>query len=272
MAGGWPIGFGLANGYDYGSVTTTTIGTLVTGGSANTKGSYSQLTGATTYDACWIVVTITPASAAAYEYQGGIDIAIGASGSENLLINNLMAWNDGYYCSCVRYAFPCQIPAGTRVAARCQSAQASNTYAVSITLFDGDFVQMEGSASIDSYGFLTASSQGTAVTASATANAKGSYAQLTAATSYDLMGFALGFDTQGAAPTNAYMFVDIAVGPAGSEQVICSNIPIMSGSANPLTNTEFIPIQIPAGTRIAARASSSTGSTVAGISLMGVRQ
>lgn len=108
------------------------------------------------------------------------------------------------------------------------------------------------------------SSEGTTVTASGTTHTKGSYAQLIASTGANAIGITLAIHNVGVASTNARMLVDIAIGGAGSEQIIIPNL--MAGNAaawNASSNGGCVyhfPIFIPAGSRISARCQASTAS------------
>ena len=113
------------------------------------------------------------------------------------------------------------------------------------------------------------STQGTSVTPSATAAVKGSYAQLTAATSFDYCGFWIMVDNQNASDGNV-ISTDIAIGTSGSELVVLpdwvTNMGIPQGAYS-----SFIPLRIPAGTRIAARSMSNAASNPAvGVAIYGV--
>lgn len=119
---------------------------------------------------------------------------------------------------------------------------------------------LDGQQFIDE-GMLTASSTGTTATANASANTKGSYAQLVASTPFDAAGFLLYIVTNAVAVNRSFL-LDIAVGAGGSEKVIASNI-LLDSSATSISQLGlcvFIPIPIPSGTRIAARVQCSTGS------------
>lgn len=290
MAGGWPLGGEVCNGTDQGTNLAIADGTVITASTVNTKGSWVQLVASSAIDACWIVVACD--GEYTYDASGnptfGIDIGIGPSGSEQVIIANLT--NTGFstavtQCSDVRWAFPCQIASGTRIAARMASSNSSaDELAIQVTLFDGGWNVMEGSSGfVDTYGFVSGSTIGTAIDPGGTANTKGSYSQLTASTSYDLLGFILGYDTQAQTTGSTSTFqvlLDIAVGAGGSEIVILPNIPLtICKSTTRLFNispwkTAFLPIAIPAGTRIAARAQASVNTATArvfGLTLYGVR-
>jgi hypothetical protein len=104
-------------------------------------------------------------------------------------------------------------------------------------------------------GALTASTDGTTVTAGSTGSTKGSYAQIVASTAHDAQGFIVQLGN--ASTANGYL-VDIAVGAAASEQIIVPDIFVRGPGEQ--CNTLYVPLPIPAGTRIAARSQAVNGS------------
>ncbi len=105
--------------------------------------------------------------------------------------------------------------------------------------------------SVEQAGADTGNSTGTVITASSTANAKGSWIQLIASTSKKTVAILCGF----AAP-NANSLLDIGTGTAGSETVLVANIQSPSNNQNsPLL---LIALRVPSGTRIAARSQIGT--------------
>jgi len=115
---------------------TTRGVTLTPNASANTMGSYAQLVASSSVDYMGIM--------AAFDYQGGafatqnwlVDIAIGAGGSEVVVVPQLFTGGGGanaFGCPVMPF-IPLSIPAGTRIAARCQSSAASGA-AIGATLF-----------------------------------------------------------------------------------------------------------------------------------------
>jgi len=276
MAGGWPLGLDVCHGNDNGTVTSSSSGTVITAASsANTKGSYTQLVASTAYDACWMIIQMTFGTYTGLSALQAIDIATGASGSEVVLISNIMQYSGDSILFCNNIVVPCCIPAGTRIAARMQATTASNTAAVNIVLFDGAYTQMEGCSLIDTYGFVSANTTGTVITTSGTANTKGSYVQLTASTTYDLLGFffIIDNDAKTSGGTSNYL-IDVATGASGSEVVIFPNFKVraLDQGFQP-SYSGFCPVAIPAGTRIAARAAGASGGTSVpiGITFYGVR-
>jgi hypothetical protein len=109
-------------------------------------------------------------------------------------------------------------------------------------------------------GTNAAATLGTAITSSATPNTKGAYTQLIASTPFDTcwVEFSIFCDLNGYSLVNSG--VDIAIGGAGSEQVVISNI--LTGppyNQNQIVRVAF-PLVILQGTRISARSQSSSAS------------
>jgi hypothetical protein len=120
-------------------------------------------------------------------------------------------------------------------------------------------------------GMVTGSTTGTALTHSGTANVKGGYTQLVASTPFDASGFLLSIvnDVSGAAVS---YLLDLAVGAAAAEQVMIPNLLIDTASiASRLCVFCWIPLPIPAGSRISARLqnSTTTGTLAVGVMLIG---
>lgn len=111
-----------------GADTATTDGTAVVSGASNTKGSWTQIVASTTRRSRWILVAWGVGGT-----QQLMDIGIGASSSEVLLIPNLVNRASGDQQAF--YSMPCDIPAGTRISARTAAALATNTSNVVIYLF-----------------------------------------------------------------------------------------------------------------------------------------
>lgn len=97
-----------------------------------------------------------------------------------------------------------------------------------------------------------------AVASRGAANAKGSYVQLTASTNFPYTSVTLqGSPTGGGGQT---YLIDVAVGGAGSEQVIVPNVLLDSArGANMNGICIELPIAVPAGSRLAARVQEVSG-------------
>ena len=273
MAGGFYLSDRAANFTSLNQVTTTgSVGTVSTT-TVNTKGAYTQITASTANDVTGVIVHLSTQPSSSNLIA--LDIAIGASGSETIIIPNVYTGTQNAFCDRTEI-FPVTIPAGTRIAARGQSAVANDTPGVALTLIDDASLARSGGI-IDSYGFLTASTTGTVIDAGAVANTKGSWVQITSATTSDLAGFCfhLDHDNQTIAASNQGL-LDVGIGASGSEVVIISNYAyrhIQTFGAFP-TYSPWYSIEIPAGTRIAVRAQCSSTTTtdrVLGFILYGLR-
>lgn len=90
--------------------TATSKGQIITSGNS-AKGSYTQMIAATSYKTRWIMIT-SPHDGANRNWA--IDIAIGAGGSEQIIVPDLLI-ND---VDLNLYSFPLTIKAGSRIAVR----------------------------------------------------------------------------------------------------------------------------------------------------------
>lgn len=255
---------------DYGSNTAASTGTTLTSsGSANTKGVYAQLSAAISRDADYLIIGLDNRLSNGF---GAVDIAVGAAASEQIIIADLIASATAFAGQ--QFTIPFSIPAGSRLAARWQSTATSDTIRASVIAGSGN-LGFKSYRKSDTYGFTAASSLGTAVDPGGTVNTKGAYSQITAATNRDHFGLAFAVDGQGdTGLTTSSLLMDIAIGAAASEQIIIPNIMLTMASTGyivPFASGTF-PVQIPAGSRIAVRAQSTTNAANArafGITLYG---
>ena len=100
---------------------------------------------------------------------------------------------------------------------------------------------------------------GTTMTASASTNTKGAWAELSAAAPFEVYGIYLSMHPS-SADVNAHL-VDIGVGAAGSEVVLVSNIAEQQVAVY-VGNPMLIPVRIAAGQRISMRTQSNAGSAI----------
>lgn len=260
MPGGFPLGIEVCNGQDVGVVTSSSTGTTVTASStANTKGSYAQLIATTAADCVMVYIQATNLLAVTVNFL--VDIAIGPSGSEKVVVPNIfMVGASATGGSCFDTLIPLSIPQGTAVSARCQCSTASGAISLKLTTFDGAFTHSEGAAGYDDLGTSTSTSGGATITASSTTNTKGAYTQLIASTARDYRGLLLDFGKTPAAG-DGFNLYDIAIGAAGSEVIIASNLMVGNMvNAAVVDRQVFLPISIPAGTAISVRMQSTVAS------------
>jgi hypothetical protein len=269
MAGGFPTGWDVCNGISIGQQSTGTAAgtTLTSSGSANTKGSWTQLVASTASDISFVQVTVILITSTI----GLVDIGVGSAGNEVVVVNNLIV-HDNFDPTVI--SFPLSIPAGTRISARVQCATASNAVAIAMITYDSSYAQIEGAAGVDSLGANLSTSMGTTVTN----GQPGSWTQLTASTARDYQGiFALvDFQNKAASPanTNFPITLDIGIGAAASEIAIIPTAQMITYNSYdqffPNAPVLYTPVNIPAGTRISARLTSPSGTQTEGVTAYGV--
>ena len=259
----------VSNPSSLGASLSTTMGTPITAGStANTKGAFATIIAATPTDCCMLVLSFREYTDSTV--QTAVDIAIGPAGSEVVFIPNfVLGVASNLLMSSI--VLPLNLPAGTRISARSQSSKAGQVCNLSITTFDGALVSADGNAGVDALGFNPATSGGTQITPAN--NAKGSFIQLAAATPRDYVGlfYCIDFNNMSNFSNGRTYFFDIAIGPAGSEQVIVPNIQFDQQGVGTGIGL-YLPIQVPAGTRISARAQALFNDRPPAMTVYGVYQ
>ena len=256
MSGGFPTLWNICNGHSVGGgLGTGTPGTTVTSGAINTKGSWTQITASCPIDTCFVGVAMTSPGGTLGLVQS-MDIGIGPSGSEVILIADLLLESTVMF---QQFLLPLTIPSGVRISARTQAATASSVARIWLQLFDGSF-DAEGVAGCDTYGFNSSTSEGTSVTLGN--NSKGSYAEITPSTTNDYCGICLGLQAN---PANGHYSSDLAIGPSGSETIIIPDIYFSSAASGGIhwCMSNFYPVGIPAGSRLAFRGVGTSSATVA---------
>lgn len=223
-------------------------------GSANTKGSWTQLAASCPFNATGLILnTIVPLGSAL------IDIGIGGAGSEQIIIPNIATFTGSTGTNFfVSEVMPVMIPSGTRVAARIAGSSGSVS-----AYIKAQFVAFNGHLPLQTatdYGTDAANSRGTAVTTGST-GAKGSWAQMTASCE-EITWLLWSFLGQNTLANSNWAF-DLGVGGAGSEQVI---IPDVYNTTNPVYTfclpQLLLPVRIAKGSRIAVRAAGYQGASM----------
>lgn len=277
MSGGFGLNPDCCNAFE------TTLGTAVSGtaippsATANTKGAWTQLISSTPSDATWMMICAKWKPTSAAQTRVAFDIGVGAGGSEKVIVSNVVLWcyatNNGSFDA---IALPIQVPAGTRVSARCQATGTSGASSLWLVLqmFDGSFL-VEGAAGVDALGFVSSTTLGTAITPGVS-GAKGSYAQLIASTARDYVGIFAAMDQQTFSDANYYDdCYDLAIGAGGSEKIIVPDFNAISGVQNGMIKAwwPYLPIPILAGSRIAARMACQGSPAIGmGLTVYGVYQ
>lgn len=256
----WPVKNRFARSITLNGGSTYNL-TVDANASANTKGNWVELSGSLSFNTDLLQLNIN--SHLVDDLL--IDLAIGAAGSEIAILENLLfsgAVGSNTYRSCLGINLPLSIPSGTRLSARCQGADSSQSCGINVLAFQKEFYGNHLCSCIDTIGANAADSGGTPLAdCGGTADTYGAYTELSASIAKTYKGFFIAGALQNNSSTvSAAYFVDIAVGAAGSEVVILSSFRLRVPVNVAALVTRWTPIiwtPIPAGTRISARYKSS---------------
>lgn len=233
-------------------------GTLIApDAAAHTLGAWTQIIASTARptDGFWIFVSL--GSAADYLFNVGI----GGAGSEQTIAANLFVGCGTGTVFGNWFYIPLPIPSGTRIAIQCQAAVASAT-GLYASLILGAYNLFQGAPfqRLTTYGANTADSGGISVDPGGVAHTKGAYSQIISSTTNPIywLGVALG-NAGNTIRTAGQWLIDIAIGGAGSEQIILPDIRAACMSSHDVIEPQFMwfPVHIPASTRLAVRAQST---------------
>ena len=230
---------------------------------ANTKGNWFQLEDALLFECMgfWFDCD-TDGSDAHY-----IDFGIGPAASEVVIAENLLIGEtriktaNGWWC-------PLYIPKGERVAVRQQATSTTSDTHVGFHPYSmqrGMVNSMLGSKII-SLNLVTSNTRTVEYDAGGSTNTKGSYTQITASLSDDVIAMCYTTDTDNDASTvDVDKLFDFAIGAAASEVILMPDLPVRSEAGfddDTPYNTPWIPCSIPAGTRLAYRGQHGAGNAV----------
>jgi hypothetical protein len=251
----WWTNFNLSFVSSIGAVTVTADAT------PHVKGAWTELVASTAAVSDYQIFVVNIPLPASTNTASLIDIAVGASGSEIPIVENIAVGSNGN----IPIAMVARIPAGSRLSARNQSAVISKTATIATTLFDtGNF--SVAPAFLDVLGTSTANSQGTNVT--------DAYSEIVASLSISYAGFIVvpSLNTTGIANSN--QTVTMAIGSAGNE------VDVMFFDIQTNTQEQVLPVgtgsfrfmkgPFTAGTRISAKTSLTTGNGGKSLCLIGI--
>jgi hypothetical protein len=235
----------LAASWNTGSVTLTASAT------AHTKGSWSQIIASTSNVGTLLRFTVSGVNVSTADSATLLDIGVGASGSETVIVPNLaIGGSAGSF-----YSIPVEIPSGSRIAARIQGVRSSQTATISSRQFfvfnAGDTAAL--GTTVDVLGTDTATSTGTAMSGSS-----GTWVEIEDSTTKNYIGFSIAPSTSDTDTTSqSDATYEIGVGAAGSE-VSFGYIHFAFGAAENFSlaadrSPNLFGREVPTGSRLAIR-------------------
>lgn len=242
---------------------TPTWGTQLTP-AQNSYPAYTEVLADTAYECFGIEISLNSGL-----YSGeardilvtiGIDHAGGTTYTD-CEISHLIATNCGnIHFGGVRYFFPLYIPAGSAIAAKASTANATvRTLYCGVTLFGRPTHPelVRAGSYVDTFGAVTAASDGTTIT-SGTTN-EGNWTEVTAGdTTKPYWFWQVGWGSADSSLTAVIYSMDVAFGTAGAEEIVLTDILHTSSGtaeqmAQALANILQCVGEVPAGKRIYVR-------------------
>lgn len=238
--------------------------TVTAAGSTHTKGSYTNLLTASG-DAYWITVSLvrngTPTTQR-FLTDIGIDPATGSS--YTVIIPNLASmyppnWfggtrNDG---NSISWIFPCYIPSGSNVGARCQCNTASASLGVIVELYGKPMfpIGLGPGRKITALTASTSTTLGTAVTFGT--SSEGTWTSL-GTVPYETWYMQHGFSMTDPSSNAGIILLDFAYGDSSNKVIIANRLELnYCGGATETHGEDFRhplgPVYIPGGTTLWAR-------------------
>lgn len=244
-------------------------------GTAHTKGSWAELVAATSNEWSAFTLLIQPTMTNATNTATLLDIGLGGSGSERVVVADLPVGYLNTLTGAPSTAYPrmvpLRVPAGERVAVRCQSAVTSKTVTLAVVGHYGRGLDADPSpAFATTYGTVSATSLGVTVPGHvSSANSYGAWTEIVSATTAPIHSLLVGVQGNGTATMQGRSW-DLMLGlGASSSEVEFGHHFNFGGNTNeglsylrdlgiarPITG-----LNIPTGTRIAAALACDATST-----------
>lgn len=227
--------------------------TITADASADTKGSYTQIVAATAFEASGLLIQMGVANINEYL----VDFAVGAAASEQIIVPDLLYGNPSRRIG-GNYFINISVPAGSRLAARCQGGTGSDLIDTQVYLLSSNFMQAPRYHRCTTYGADTSDSGGVGIDPGGSANTKGAYSQIVASTTNNIKELLIVIGEGGNSTRSAASWLmDVAIGTGGSEQIIIPDLHFGSSiQGDDLEPFVFGPfkVSIPSGTRLAIAA------------------
>jgi hypothetical protein len=237
--------------------TANSRGITVACGNA-TEGNWVEMIAATAHEATGLMITAWLGS---NTRTAMLDVAVGAGGSEVVIAENLPVSRpfDAATNGLMTVMLPLAIPAGTRIAVRGYGSGAVNAY-VTVTVLQGSYLGHAPYRRATTYG--AAQPYLTLVDAGSTANTKSAWTEIVASTTAPIKLLYLLYGPESSTAHGgggeSTSLVDIGVGAAASEVVVLANLAVSRQRPYVPHVLGPIPVDIPAGSRIAVRAQCSS--------------
>ena len=236
------------------SVGAFSAGTLVTSSAtAQTKGAWTELEASTGFDYKSLTVSARRATTGTLMYE----IGIGAGGSEEVIIEDTtLNQNQSAFVYGHTMCFPIDIPKGSRISARVQSGAAgASSMHVLLNGWGSGFLNSAGVSRFLSIGSDPSITVGTLIDPGAVANTDGAWTEIEASTAADFKCAFMVIDPASTTLADNHWKVDVGIGGSGSEVELVHDMYLSSEATTLETNmgVQYLPIQIPKGTRVAVR-------------------
>lgn len=210
---------------------------------------WTQLVASTPHAARGIVVMVAPNNVS----RCLLDIGMGASGSEQVIVPDLYFGFQSGLGGPQHVPIPIAVPAGVRLAARVQTTSANGSVKAGVTMLGGGLNAGPRASRVVNYGADASQARGTEMQ-SGSFNAKGSWSTLGTLTQA-CRGFFVLHGPQAWFGVDLFALIDIGIGASGSEQVLVPDLfcgGLASAGWYPWVLGPF-DIALPSGTRVALR-------------------
>jgi hypothetical protein len=245
----------------YASPASTDYGVTVTASATpHAKGTWRELVASTAFDAAGFLFMGARNSTAGDNFL--VDLGIGASGSERVLVGDILVGCGGGGRDFSQFYCPIPIPAASRLSARIQCSAASKTLMLGLLVLGAVPALWPRLARTITYGAVAGTSRGTQLDPGGTANTKGAWTEIAAALTNPVKWLIGCVSRQGdATAATAFFRLDIAVGAAGVERVVVPDMLFyIAASSDELMPRFFaLPCALASGLRLAARCQSDQG-------------
>jgi hypothetical protein len=251
---------------------STGFGTTITAdpSTLHTKGAWTDVIVAAdwsgfTGDSFEIEIRFDSGSVSASNIQILADIGVDSGGGYASIIDNLQATEASPWQTAslgLIYKFPLRIANGVKIGCRIQSNTLSQTVRVGIIVRGNPSnpALVRAGTFVRTFGAVTASSSGTAITPGTVA--EGAWTQITAATADDLWFWDAGYGNADNTNNSGGMVVDLATGAAAAEVGFAFNIAFGKSTTEALGKVAAgVVWPVASGARISARMQVTTSET-----------